>query len=443
MDKEIDIKSIFNLMGDVESNTLHTHQDTLMLSDNLTEHEENSPYKPPFNINFLEYYDSSEPVTSWIIRHFFAYTYKGRHPFFNSFADVFLTRIGFKPEWIDNPIVIKDHEYKSIDILVRDKRYAVITENKLKRAKFQLNQIARYIASMRNEGYSDEQIYVVVLPEEDISNEDIPDSVWRLPTDWQSTNANRKCRIDDNTCWCDCTDYQPKAHCAKCEPLEELYNKRTLFIHKELAQWLYDCAMNNAVDIPKEEFDKQYVLKSAVLQFVDYLNSIYQTRENDKYKMDNQKFLNEQLKLNDLDIVEQMAVLEEKERQVEKLAEELDNLIHTKALNYIDEISRKYRIHLTRKCDFGDYFFYDMKVDGIALKISLDKQQGGKIYCQIDTKESGGTIPEIVKDDFEIAEELNDKGNSNNCIWKYGTYRESLLRFDRVLGRLFEIQNSK
>ena len=48
-----------------------------------------------------------------------------------------------------------------------------------------------------------------------------------------------------------------------------------------------------------------------------------------------------------------------------------------------------------------------------------------------------------ITEDFDISEELNDIKNRSNCIWKYGTsYRESLMRFDRVLGRLLDIKNN-
>lgn len=439
MTKVKDIKSIFDLMSDVESYTLQAYQDTLSLSEKLKDSEDNSPNKPPFALNYLEYYNTSEPVTSWIIRHIFAYKYGARHPFFDSFAEVFLKKVSFNPEWIECPIIDKDHEFKGIDILVRDKRYAVIIENKLKGADFQLNQLARYIATMRNEGYTDEQIFVVVLPGCDMSKEDLRESVWNLPKDWHSTSQSRKCRIDSYTCWCDGEDFQPKAHCNKCEPLKEIFEKRTLFIHKELSKWFYSCVNDDIVEIPKEELDKQYVLKSAILQFVDYLNFIYNTRENDKYKMDIEKFLNDQLKLNNLDIVEQLSLVEEKINDVEELANQLDNLFESKIQSYIDDISRKHKVHLVRNEDDEDYFHYNIKVDGKTLAVSVDQENNADgPFCQIQTK-GQRKIPEIITEDFEISEELNDKNNRNDCIWRYDSYKESLLRFDRVLGRLLEI----
>ncbi|MDE6526299.1 MAG: hypothetical protein K2L75_03510, partial [Muribaculaceae bacterium] len=117
MTEEYRIKTMLDLVGSVKSNVLQSYRDTLLLSEGLQECEAKSPNKPPFGLNYLEYYYSSDPMTSWIIRNLYAYTYYGHHPFFESFAKTFLTKIGFNPEMIVAPIIDKDHEYKSIDIL--------------------------------------------------------------------------------------------------------------------------------------------------------------------------------------------------------------------------------------------------------------------------------------------------------------------------------------
>lgn len=432
-----DLKYIWNLVHSVESHTQQVYQEALELTDGLKECMENSPNKPPFSINYLEYYNSYEPVTSWIIRHFFAYKYNGHHPFFESFAKTFLQGIGFRLDWINEPIIDKDHEYKSIDILVRDKQYAVIIENKLKGAEFQLNQLARYITTMRDEGYSNEQIFVVILPKDDINNEDLYESVWKLPKDWQSTTSTRKCRVNDHTCWCDYDGYTPKAHCRKCQSLMLLYENRTLFVHKELSEWLYDCVANNGVGLQETERTKQYVLQSAALQFVDFLNSLYKTRENDKYKMDMQKFLSEQLKLKDLDIPEQLSVLADKMNDVQKLYDEIEFMYRAKMEEYPIELGRKHKIHINYKEEDKNYFYCELTIGDKLLKLSVDFDDDGT-FCQLEMVKRG-RLPEVVKNDYEISEEL-DTWEDNSNIWKYDTYEESVLRFGRVLDRLFEIQ---
>ena len=339
-------------------------------------------------------------------------------------------------DWIDTPVIDKDHEYKGIDILIRDKHYAIIIENKLKGAQFQLNQLARYIATMRKEGYSDDQIFVVVLPKDDVNNDDLYDSVWKLPKDWRSTNTSRKCRVDSYTCWCDNEDYKRKAHCEKCESLKETFRKRTLFIHKELSEWLYNCIENNTVCMPEEELRKQYVLKSAVLQFVDFLNYLYKTRENNKYKMDINKFLSEQLKLNNLDIKEQLSMVEDTQKDVNELVEQLYSLYLLKVKEYVTYIGNKHKVHLVYDDNDGRYFHCEIKYNGKKIKLVLGYESGD--YCEINSQNK---LPELIKNDFEIAEELNDKNNDNYAIWKYDSHKESLLRFERVLERLLDIIN--
>lgn len=440
MVRTIDITNTWNLVGSVETYTLRTYHDDLCLTEKLQECESNSPNKPPFAINYLQYYNSHEPVTSWIIRHLFAYTFNGKHPFFESFANTFLQKNGFRLEWIESPIIDKEHEYKGIDILVREKQYALIIENKLKGADFQLNQLARYIATMRNEGYSDSLMFIVILPKDNISNDDLWNSVWRLPQDWQSTTQSRKCRIDNHICWCDVDDFRSKKHCDNCESLKEVFESRTLFIHKDLSEWLYNSITNNTLGVPDDELRKQYVLISAALQFVDFLNYIYNTRENDKFKMDIQKFLGEQLKLNDIDLVEQLSLVEDKKSDVEELASQLDDLYWSKIKEYITAIREKYHVPIVREDD-EFYFHCEIIIDGISVILSLSHDRDGD-FCMIETKPKK-RLPKFITEDFDISEELNDIKNRSNCIWKYGTsYRESLMRFDRVLGRLLDIKNN-
>lgn len=432
------LKCIFDLLSSVDAYASQTHQYTLRLSESLRDCEEKSPNKPPFAINFLEHSNALETFTSWIIRHIFAYTYNGRHPFFESFANTFLRKLGFKTDWIETPVIDKDHEYKNIDILVReDKRYAIIIENKLKGAPFQPNQLARYIAKMSNEGYLYEQIFVVVLPETIVN--DLPASTWNLPKDWKSPDSKRKCRIAQYYCWCDYDYYEPKRHCAYCCQLKELFHNRTIFIYKEFSEWLYDCVVNNLINLPKEELRKQYVLTSAVLQFVDFLNSIYQTRENNKYKMDIQNFLSEQLKLSELNTEDQLSLLENRQKDVEELEKRLQELFDSKCTEYITTMCAKHRVHLKFDDNDGLYFHCNLNFSGTSVSVMVAKDKEGD-YCQIETKQRR-KIPEIIRNDFDIYEELNDKENRNDCIWKYDSYKESLLRFDRVLGKLLELSS--
>lgn len=434
MDIEEDqIRNILKLISTIESYTSHKYQDVLELAGKLRECEDKSPDKPPFALNYLERYNINEPETSWIIRHIFSYTFDNRHPFFDSFATKFLKRIGFNPGWIEKPIIDKDHEYRRIDILVQEKqKYAVIIENKLKGADFQPNQLARYIAIMREEGYADEQIFVIILPQS--ANVDLPESVWNLP-------ENSECRDYDNMFRCDKEDFKPKPHCKKCDRLKERFKDRTLLIHKELSEWLYDSVEKNEINIPKEEFDKQYILRSAVLQFVDFLNSIYQTRINNKYKMEIQKFLKEELRLNGKSLFDQLSVVETKKQEVEELEQQLKDLQIAITKEYLDDILRETtQDHIKEGEDKETKFYYNIMFGKKVLEVAFfpyikidEKQHACHIACE-------QTLPKFVQNDLskELPKEFS------NGIEEYDTsYVEALERFDRISKRLLEIQESR
>ena len=101
----------------------------------------------------------------------------------------------------------------------------------------------------------------------------------------------------------------------------------------------------------------------------------------------------------------------------------------------------KYHIHLI--FEENDEYHFSCKIDfeGTAVNVMLGNDQDGEgDYCQIETKQRK-KIPEIIRKDFDISEELNDKDIRADCIWKYDSYTESLKRFDKVLGRLFDLKN--
>lgn len=143
----------------------------------------------------------------------------------------------------------------------------------------------------REEGYADEQIFVIVLPQS--ANVDLPESVWNLP-------ENSECRDNDNMFRCDKEDFKPKPHCKKCDRLKERFKDRTLFIHKELSEWLYDSVEKNEINTPKEE-----------------------------------------LRLNGKSLLDQLSVVETKKQEVEELEQQLNDLQRAITKEYLDVILRK------------------------------------------------------------------------------------------------------
>lgn len=430
-------KGILDLSNLMTKLQVDIHDSNLKMLSGLLECEDKSPNKPPYELNYLAQWNTTEPLTSWIIRYIFDYTFNGRHPYLDSFLDRFLKDIGLNSSMVDKPIIIKDHEYKYIDVLIRDKNYALIIENKVKGALFQSNQLARYIETMRQEGYTDSQIFIVILPKEKMDLSYLNDSVWRLPKDWRSSKANRKCCNDDCSCWCDAEDYMPKAHCTKCIDFKKEYKPRTVVIREELANWLFDCSYYNSLKLPKLEYRKQYVLNSAIMQFVDYLKGIYKTRENHKYMNEIQTFLKQQLGIKCQSIEEQLDIIADKQKEIEELSTQLDNLNGVIQKKFITQMCKKHGI--TLKYDDEWYFHYNITIEKRKLSLLVNEDRTN-YYCQLEGV-NDKNIPEIVLNNLEIADELNDPYNTSNKIWKYDSYTESIKRFERVLGILLK-QNS-
>ena len=79
---------------------------------------------------------------------------------------------------------------------------------------------------------------------------------------------------------------------------------------------------------------------------------------------------------------------------------------------------------------------YDFNFDGTMVKVMLDYDKDEKSdYCQIETRQRR-KIPLIIRNDFDIFEELNDVDNLNYLIFKpmndssSGHYFGTLINFD-------------
>lgn len=252
-----------------------------------------SPNRPITEMNFIEFFNPNEPDTSCLFEMLFSYKNGDEdYQLFQSFADRFLSALGFDISKIKHPKILR--EYKHIDLLIKeDGKYAVIFENKLKGACFQRNQLARYIQIMRNQGYADEDIFIVLFPQSPYFRTDwIKKSVWRFPSDGlDTTNGERKCKWG-NSCWCDdpnvILNKSEEKHCTKCDA--EIYKRfehQTVVITKELSQWMID------TETLIEQRERN--VRSALLQFADYLNYLYNNRLDILMKSEIDEFVESQL----------------------------------------------------------------------------------------------------------------------------------------------------
>lgn len=96
------------------------------MSEDVHELIRSSSNRPITEMNFIEFFNPSEPDTSCMFQMLFLYRATDRdYQIFKSFAESFLAPLGFEVSRIKQPEILR--EYKHIDLLVKeDSKYAVI-----------------------------------------------------------------------------------------------------------------------------------------------------------------------------------------------------------------------------------------------------------------------------------------------------------------------------
>lgn len=283
-------------------------------------------------INILNELNVDEPDTSLV----FASILKSKkNVVLSKFINDYLSKVGFDYE-IKRPVITAEKKHR-IDILIEDKDYAIIIENKLLGAVYQRNQLSRYIKRIENEGYRPEQIFIVIIPSyyTDDYLDKIRCSVWKLPHDWELSNNQRECAWYDGYC-CQCdnslnTEYEKK-NCHKpgknCIDYKDLYKERTVVIDNSFSDWLIESS--ECID------KKEILLYSALLQFSDYIKIKYNQKQSDEYIMKMKEFLRSKLvkdnKNNEINwkiVVEKISQLDDMKSGLESLKQEISkNMIN-------------------------------------------------------------------------------------------------------------------
>ena len=228
-------------------------------------------------INVIDYNGLYEVQTSDLITQLLKFEKDGKFPILYSFISSFLSKT--LADSIETPFI--SNEKENIDICIREQgKYAILIENKLKKALFQRNQLARYIMKILEKGFSIDMIYVIILPgsiESDFLS-DTPISVWKAPADWSSSNDERRC-CDPNAsyvhaCLCDngkiLDDDWCNKRCIDCKSLFQNLESHIKVIDYDFPVWLLDVAEEI---VPQNEI----FIKSAMIQFAHYIKGLYNT----------------------------------------------------------------------------------------------------------------------------------------------------------------------
>lgn len=337
----------------------------------------------PYHINVIDELHINENGHSRVLCKLLCYANaNGEYEFLESLMKYIIrtSRVSeFERIKIVNPIITQ--EISRIDLWVRDrdKKYAIIFENKIYNAADQEAQISRYIEKTIADGYDKKNIFVVYLSQSG-TNPD-PQSWGNYFEDFSSRYVN-------------------------------------LSFNQDILVWLKQEVFPNIRE-------KDAHLKSTVHQYIDYLEGLFFLRTIDKtMNMNLDKLISDHLKLEECkDDKERACLLQEKMNELQDLIQKMQSLKDKTRQNVFNEwkqiTKEKFpELHPLEKGEYTDVTFDS--ISGKSMNVIISENREG-LYCEIHTD------PNLPQEDRNIENtkvmELKIQGvlprNGYECIWKY------------------------
>ena len=362
--------------------------------------------KIPFRTNLLNSFNVNENAHSRLLISLLKYKPALCH-FLN-----FLTKkkLNFDISLIDKPILTV--EKWRIDGLVQEEgKYAFIIENKIHNAVEQKEQIGRYIDVCKQLGYKLNQIYILYL----------------------TRYAENKPTIQT---WGNYKESDFAGHYIK------------IAYKEDIIVWLEEYLQVIS--------ERETIVKSAVIQYIDYLKHVFNSREIFK-EMDNklQDFLFEKLQLTDDNNVKNIDIITTKISEIDELQKHLKALVEITREKCLFE----WKNHLHSQEDFKNcnfvvntddkypniYVVLEYKGKSFAAAIEYYRLNN-EIYFGLGRHFSSQTLNEEIK--YFFSDFLKDREFQSNDWW-YGwkdtTFQEAYTDFSfflkEVLDKL-ETQNN-
>ena len=294
--------------------------------------------------NLLDTVYVNENVHSRILRLILEYRQRGHYPLFESFL-----RISKISTILPTHFVVGSprffNERDRIDLLIQDKDYAIIIENKIRNAVDQNRQLERYLQSCINLGYNNNQLFALYLT-------------------YDGTKTISKDSLTDQ---------------AK-EILGFSLNSTGRYVEISFKNDILPWLKESVSFLDKNGF---VTIKSAIIQYVDYLEGMFGERE--EVSSYNKKIM-ELFKQNGIESVSEFTTsIEEVNKLSAELIDKRDRICRDLATTYISNPLREYCKKRNIELLFEQYSY-----DYISLTISLPTLQ--KSAFRFNTEGDGRNI---------------------------------------------------
>ena len=322
---------------------------------------------------------------------------KKAFPIFEDFVRVIKEKHPEKNEWASiqpmNPIIrtevicgsSSDDIIGRIDILIEDRskesnKYAIIIENKANNAGDQERQIERYIDRELNEGFNEDQIFVLYFPREEDGN-------------------------PDEQSWGNHIDFKEKKY------ISFAYNTHFLKWFEQVKE--LDCIANDELT------------KSGIIQYHDYLCKwLKKEKENDKIRMNT---INSSLNVDEKGILAKLSILGEFSYLIKR---ELNRRHETEGLSSLyNSIRSCLHIELTNHVAGTKLSVYPITTfQGRKVYMGYQfKYQNNNYLLYIGSNNSGLFCSVISKEGLNINTNINNNGlrnllNRGNTYYIYDSF---------------------
>lgn len=337
------VNSVLQNKSDAEHSSI---QSTLDFAEGVAGTIAKNKHLVPYHLNLIDELHINENGHSRILYKLLEYRNpNGDYIFLKSLLKYIARNCeAFEKICVINPEITQ--ELCRIDLWIRDRAggYAIIFENKVYNATDQEAQIARYIECTQSNGYPLDKIFVVYMPQMD-DKDPVDDSWGKYKEDFASRYVKFSFR-------------------------------------NGVLPWLKSDVLPS---IP----DKDKLLKSAIEQYVDYLEGLFKQRESDKqlYIMV-ENYIKEQLGLNDDPFVNKQE-LERKIEELDKVRQYLVNMID----DYKTQIFEQWKQHFNRcfpqyRCELTNDFtlLMELPICGRIVYAELTTDTNG-LYWGLSDKE--------------------------------------------------------